>query len=277
MDEEDASNAEEAWTTGEEATVWPPDLYDDVPGTETTADVISMDADDEDVPPECPEGSPCDDDDPCTLEDTCNAAGECIGEPMFCDDGDPCTIGDFCLDGECAPGPDLCECDTDDDCTKLDDGDPCNGQVVCQLSPMPSTCKLDPETVIDCSKYEPGQCHNFVCDPEAGGCVQEPTNEDGACDDDDPCTLENKCVAGECVGDPLEACGIGLPCVFGNDCTEGFECMETMPGGYCSWDDCEAFPCPEGASCHKLFLGQLPVCARNCVSDQDCRTDEGYT
>ncbi|MBM4387723.1 MAG: hypothetical protein FJ088_08290, partial [Deltaproteobacteria bacterium] len=35
-----------------------------------------------------------------------------------CSDGDECTAGDFCISGECEPGSNICECDSDDDCGK---------------------------------------------------------------------------------------------------------------------------------------------------------------
>jgi hypothetical protein len=168
------------------------------------------------------------------------AAQGCVTVPIedggTCNDGLFCTVGETCQGGVCAGGAPLdcsqearpCEvataCDEAlDQCqfgpiaagTSCDDGlactedDQCDGAGTCSGTPL--ACE--------------GLCHTGSCDPDSGTCVNRPAGSlcgdrtdcasqcdasgscvdqeaaDGtACDDGDPDTTEDQCVAGECTG-----------------------------------------------------------------------------
>jgi hypothetical protein len=57
-----------------------------------------------------------------------------------------------------------------------------------------------------------------------GGC-SDPTNAGSPCDDNNPCTVNDRCQGGSCVGTPAD----GIPCDDGNPCTQGDSCQ----GGIC--------------------------------------------
>lgn len=156
-----------------------------------------------DVPPACELGTPCDDGDSCTVDDQCGAQGECAGTPMDCDDGDPCTDGDACVDGECISGDDVCQCQLDEDCSAHEDGNLCNGTLVCDSESFPFTCVVDPDTVPTCEANEPEQCATWGCLPGTGECVLIATKEGESCDDNDECTTGDVCVGTTCQGTEL--------------------------------------------------------------------------
>ncbi|MFH1532386.1 MAG: hypothetical protein ABIK09_16805 [Pseudomonadota bacterium] len=194
----------------------------------------------------------CDDQNPCT-DDSCTETGGCAHVPNVadCDDGDPCTVADECGAGLCAGTPVSCDCATDADCLPLEDGDLCNGTLVCDTGGLPFQCVVDPETVIGCPQAEgvDAPCLVPACDGEVGECGFAPGPDGVPCDDGDPCTIADTCAAGTCApgaaancndGDPCtdDACepGVGctqtpniLPCEDGDVCTVGDACQ----GGLC--------------------------------------------
>jgi hypothetical protein len=174
----------------------------------------------------------CDDADACTTADRC-ALGLCGGVATVCDDGDPCT-NDHCdaSSGACvfeqAPA---CACSVDEDCPSAgpcisrtcgaaglcvdtvlagpcSDGSLCTQGDTCQAG----VCVGGP---VDCADSD--ACTADGCDP-ATGCVHAPA--DGPpCDDQDPCTVADACVAGACVGAP-KSCDLGSECTVGQ-CVAG--------------------------------------------------------
>jgi len=117
-----------------------------------------------------------------------------------CDDGNACTAPDTCVSGACVPGLKVCECSIAAEC---DDGNPCTDD----------TCP-------------------------ANACVH--TANTAPCEDGDPATLGDRCVASACVPGPR--CGDGT-------CARPTETCATCPadcGGACpvretlcsdGWDD----------------------------------------
>ena len=75
-------------------------------------------------------------------------------------------------------------CDDDDLCTINDtcQGGECVGEFGCADQPA---------------------CHDVSCDPSVGSCVLSPHPDGTACDDDNPCTVDDVCETGECNGDFL--------------------------------------------------------------------------
>ena len=201
----------------------------------------------------------CDDGNPCTTSDAC-AAGTCLGEPVDCDDenpctddacngtgtcehpantapcddSDPCTAADLCQEGQCSGTSVFCDCQIDDDCAALEDGDSCNGTLVCDLGVYPYRCKVDPTTVVTCPEPEGENafCLAVACDPATGTCLEVPHLEGFLCDDADACTVNEKCGDGVCVA------GVAVNCNDGNLCTDdtcdaAFGCVHTPNSAEC--------------------------------------------
>ena len=179
--------------------------------------------------------APCNDFNSCTVNDVCDG-GQCSGEPMDCDDGDPCTT-DSCFFGACQNSEITCNDNnlcTDDACvggicefthnnTACDDGNGCTENDACSdglCSGTPVDCDDgDPCTTDSCTQ---GACSNIDinCD-DGSACTDDScgangcqfTNNQNACDDVDPCTVDDQCVSGICVGTPID-------CDDGNSCTD---------------------------------------------------------
>ena len=209
----------------------------------------------------------CDDGDPCTA-DACDPATGCASTPVDapCDDGNPCTVGDACVEGACVGGADLCECDTDADCAAFDDGNACNGVLVCDKSGPTPTCQIAAGSVVTCDGGG-GACSKPACVPATGLC--EPTAlPDGApCDDGDPCTLGDACAAGACVGPTAASCDDGNPCTA--DICGPAGCSYAPAEGPCD----DSNPCTAGDACAAgACVGGPNQCG--CTTDDDCATQD---
>ena len=187
-------------------------------------------------------GSPvaCDDGNPCT-DDLCDGLGGCDfqANALACDDGDPCTLADQCSDGTCAGVAVTCDCQADADCAALEDGDLCNGTLICDVATLPFECEVDPDSVITCPGPPPGPdqpCLAAACDPEDGACGLVPTAEGALCDDGDPCTVGELCVDGACLGGVAPNCNDGNPCTD-DACDPVSGCVNVPNDAPCSDDD----------------------------------------
>ena len=142
-----------------------------------------------------PAAGACSDDDPCTVDDEC-AEGECVGKPKACQDSNECTEG-FCneLSGTCVQTPVDGECDDSNACTV---GDVCNAGV-CAGAPK------------DCA--DDNECTKDVCELVAEEAVCKHKPAPGPCEDGNPCTQEDVCIGGNCLGG-LQIC----PCQVDEDC-----------------------------------------------------------
>jgi hypothetical protein len=100
--------------------------------------------------------------DPMCLEPRC-IDGWCdadeVGDGTPCTDGQIETQGDACKAGLCVPGPQVCVCSVDAECSVYDDLNVCNGTLVCD-----------------------------GCD-----CLLKATEPGAPCDDGDPQTLGDLC------------------------------------------------------------------------------------
>jgi hypothetical protein len=104
----------------------------------------------------------------------------------------------------------------------------------------------------------------------------------------------NGCFGAHFVVDPADnkckldgkTTNVGAPCMATSPGVCGIEqsasCLDPKlddyPGGYCNVDPCtnkEGNLCPIGASC-VLLNGENGQCFKNCASDSDCRTGDGY-
>jgi hypothetical protein len=158
----------------------------------------------------------CEDGNPCT-DDECGEAG-CVFpfNQDDCDDGDPCTVADECKEGVCAGVPVSCDCTGDADCLALEDGDVCNGTLVCAAGTLPFQCKVKPGSVVSCPQPTgvDAVCLSALCDKVTGQCSLVPANEGKACDDVDACTAGDHCASGVCMP------GLAVNCNDGNGCTD---------------------------------------------------------
>ena len=239
------------------------------------------------------DGGACEDGNPCTVADHC-AAGTCFGDPVecddgnpctdnlctdtggceypandaFCDDGNPCTLADKCVAGECVGTPVACDCQSDEDCLALEDGNLCNGLLVCDTAQLPYQCVVDPNTEVTCEEPagENSFCLESSCDGATGECSFVPAHESFLCDNDDACTVGDLCVDGVCTA------GLGVNCNDGDPCTDdsceaAAGCVHVQNEAPC--DDGE--PCTVGEHCAQgQCIGGVPL---DCNDDNVCTLD----
>ena len=214
----------------------------------------------------------CDDGDPCTLDACDPVSGACGFTPLDglpCEDGNACTVDDSCVAGVCEPGV-PCQVDSPLACEALeaDEGDPCNGALA--YDEDAHTCVVAPGSVVSCAQtgLEP-PCVRVRCDPADGACRPLPVPDGEACDDEDPCTLGDRCEAGICAGDPVH-CEDGDPCTD-DTCEPAVGCRHLPNARACDDGDyCTVFDyCYDGAC-----VPGPRLC--DCVDDTDCeRVDDG--
>lgn len=172
----------------------------------------------------------CEDNNPCTSNDCAPASG-CLNTPntLPCNDNNACTINDTCGGGLCT-GP-ARDCDDEAECT-IDGCDPATG---CTTDYREGTCDDgDACTIGDeclmgmcasagvdtCNDYKP--CTTDNCNPLTG-CYHTNLPNLTVCDDNNPCTDNDKCWLGFCGGD-------------GPDCNDENECTDdscTLPDQIC--------------------------------------------
>ncbi|MBM4352194.1 MAG: hypothetical protein FJ109_00115 [Deltaproteobacteria bacterium] len=265
-------------------------------------------------------GTSCDDGDVCTLADHCES-GECLGTGINCndsnvcttdecdptggckysfnkadcDDGDPCTVSDVCSQGKCGGYPVACDCKTTADCLVLEDGDVCNGKLVCDTKQLPHKCIVDLKTVVECAapKGVGAECLAPSCNPLTGECSFVPAAEGKACSDGSACTHSETCADGTCAGGKPVNCNDGNPCTDdscdaatgckfapntaacedGNPCTVGDQCG----GGSCASG--KAQDCNDGNPCTDDSCEPLKGCVHQpnqlpCSDSNECTTGD---
>jgi hypothetical protein len=241
---------------------------------------------------------PCNDDNPCT-DDSCDETGGCIftANQNDCDDELPCTIGDHCKDSICAGTAVECGCQSDADCSELEDGDLCNGTLYCDTSSLPFECALVPDSAIECPAPNGPHvdCLQASCDAQTGACSIAPDNDGLACNDSDLCTIGETCTLGECSGGDALNCNDGNVCTDdlcegdsgcqhepnekscqdGSICTVNDSCMDTecLPGQPLACDDnneCTDDTCAPNIGC--LFEPNESQCndANPCTTGDHC-------
>jgi len=150
-------------------------------------------------------------------------AAVALADATTCDDGDPCTLQSQCKAGKCAAtGKNACGCKTDADCTQHDNGNACDGILVCDTSGSQSRCVVKADSAVAC---EPGKdtCKPAQCDPKDGACKPQPAADGVLCDDGDDCTTDDVCSAGTCAG-ATTIC----------PCQEDADCAKSEDGNMCN-------------------------------------------
>ena len=165
------------------------------------------------------------------------ASGQCLLESAkdgtACSDGDPCSSGDLCQDGVCASGSGyICEkCAVDADCAYLDGANLCVGTHKCDAG----KCVIDPETMLTKPTIT---CYSAACDPDSGQFVLSELSDGTACDDQNLCTVLDKCAKGVCKG-------TAKVCDDGNMCTQ--DTCDTETG--CVNSPLTEVPCDDDDKC----------------------------
>ncbi len=180
--------------------------------------------------------------------------GGCSAKPTnegkACGDAEVC-LSRACQSGTCVSAP-SCPCTTDAECAAKDDGDLCNGTLVCDHSLPKAHCVADPATVPVCVASLPDSCLATVCDPKTGGCVLGAQEDGGPCEDGSSCTTAEFCVSGSCVAGKLKpscACKADGDCAIyddGDACTGVWGCVLGPTGGSCGLKPGTVPSCPKG-------------------------------
>ncbi len=180
------------------------------------------------------EANKCDDANDCT-KDTCDPKSGCKNESLNatpCEDGDPCSGPDACDSGFCKAGGDLCVCKVNDDCKKLEDGDLCNGTLICKQVGGASKCVVDEATLVKCD--DGNMCTGNSCDKQTGKCSTK--NLAISCDDKNVCTQGDKCGADPktgkyaCVPGAAKDCDDKVACTV-DTCDAGKGCQNVSAQG----------------------------------------------
>jgi len=200
-----------------------------------------------------------------------------------CDDGNPCTLDDRCREGACVPGQNVCLCTQDQDCQPYEDGNRCNGTLVCDNRRVPHVCIVDPATVVRCDPSNDRPCLANRCDPQSGLCVMTPVDEGMACDDGLPCSKEDRCRAGVCEGIAY-SCDDGLACT--TDACDGLGgCSHDLQPYFCLVPDGDGHvsclpdrATPPGDPCRTCDPRQDPLgwtyTASPCDDQDPCTRDD---
>jgi hypothetical protein len=204
----------------------------------------------------------CDDGNICT-DDSCDVNLGCVYayNTTDCDDGNPCTLDDYCAEGICTGDANpACQCQTDADCKAQEDGNLCNGTLVCKAY----KCQVNPATVVKCDKSNDGDCKVTYCLPETGKCVTADFENGKPCNDDNVCTLVDVCVAGACSGSLQQQCDDGNVCTD-DACDPQLGCIAVPNNDSCDDGD----PCTGGDVCDEGVCqpGSQALCNDTCIPD----------
>lgn len=181
---------------------------------------------------------------------TGKCAFKAINEFGVCNDNNACTKDDGCSGGQCLGGVNSCNCKAKSDCDGYEDGNACNGTLVCTPSGL---CALDPTTVKYCPSAQDSICVKNTCNVTSGKCEMIPTFAFTPCTDGNPCTHLDMCEAGKCApGTNVCTCAKDGDCA---DKEDGILCNGTL---YC---DKASFGC-------KVNPGTVIVCDNGSQSCQ---------
>ncbi|MCB9730724.1 MAG: hypothetical protein H6746_19795 [Deltaproteobacteria bacterium] len=213
----------------------------------------------------CIGGTPptCDDGNPCNGMETCDGVLGCLkGKPDKCDDLNPCTLDTCDAVGGCqhALNP-ACACSTTADCAAKDTPGLCDGTLIC----LAGLCQVDPATVVSCDTSGDSDCERTVCNGATGLCEVD-LQQGLGCSDGDPCTTQDVCVDGVCLGTPKSCGALDTACLVGV-CQSSNGLCTTAPrneGGSCA----DTNPCTTGETCQAgVCVGTLLDCSS---LDGDC-------
>ncbi len=238
----------------------------------------------------------CDDENACTV-DKCNPIAGCLNLPAAassaCDDGDPCTQGDSCQQGQCESGQSVCQCKTNSDCNKFEDGDLCNGTLYCDKAGGSAyTCKVNPASVITCATASNSACQTNTCVASTGQCKLVVAPGNTPCSDGEACTTGDFCESGQCQGGTNTCyCESDADCQAkedGNLCNGKLFCnkasaqCQVNPASVVTCQTVDETAClknlcnPKEGKCHLLPLKDGKVCddGNPCTPNETCSKGE---
>ncbi len=221
----------------------------------------------------------CDDQNPCTA-DTCATATGCASTPApaTCNDGDVCTTGDTCQTGKCTGSPTSCDdqnpcttdtCQTGTGCVHwaavgvCDDGNACTVSDACTAGACQGGVPRDCGDGVACTVDD--------CVP-ATGCTHVAGT--GPCEDGNPCTVNDSCAGGACIGGGGASCEDGTPCTL-DGCDPKSGCTHTpKDGGACTdKNDCTVNDACKGGVC--VGDGQPTCDDQNPCTKDECTPGSG--
>ncbi|MFC1654515.1 RCC1 domain-containing protein [Myxococcota bacterium] len=166
----------------------------------------------------------CDDNDVCNGSETCSAGSCNSGTSLDCNDNEVCTTD------SCDP---VSGCQYANNSNPCDDGNPCTTPDVCSSGTCSgqtgNRCTSDP-----CLAACVPQGASYICDVT-------PDFPPAACNDADPCTENDTCSGGNCVGTAKDCSGAAT-----DDCHEGYCASGT---GVCQERPLDGTPCDDGVNC----------------------------
>ncbi len=128
--------------------------------------------------------------------------GQCAMTPVKqggCDDGNPCTANETCIGGSCKASANVCQCQSDADCSAKEDGNVCNGTLYCDFKAFPHVCVVNPATTVVCPTADDTSCQARKCQPKTGQCPLVALPDNVTCEaDGNPCTASDACQQGQC-------------------------------------------------------------------------------
>ena len=193
----------------------------------------------------------CDDGNVCTA-DSCEEG--CLNEATEgnCSDGDFCTWNDLCFQTECIGGAGAV-CEDGNSCTEST----CTPELGCTYSLIEDPCCTGSVNVCDDGDI----CTFDQCAPGTGECINEPFK--GPCEDGNPCTLQDTCFSGLCLG-------------FTKDCSDGNSCTLDECGvtGVCLHPPLDGGACDDGKECTVDDACSFGVCAGN---DSACVCEPNFS
>ncbi len=186
--------------------------------------------------PLLPDGTACNDGNASTTNDAC-AAGACSGVDhcvsVVCVAADQCHVAGTCVDH--AAG--TCSNPAAPNGTPCDDLDPSTTGDACRAG---ACAGVDHCLGVVCTAHD--QCHvPGVCtDHLTGVCGNPPAPDGTVCDDGDPTTTNDTCIAGSCGG--ADHC-VGVTCSAMDQCHTAGVCVDHSTG------ECSTPTAADGASC----------------------------
>ena len=209
----------------------------------------------------------CDDDNVCTT-DSCDPTSGCqhVNNATACSDGNGCTVGDACSGGKCSPGANTCQCTVTPDCLALEDGNVCNGTLMCDTKTLPYKCVVDPATIVTCTPPV-GTCAVGTCAPTTGTCSYVPQNNGQSCNaDNNACTVGDACSGGKCIAGSVANCDDGNACTS-DSCSSATGCAHAPLAVACT----DGNPCTLGDICSQGVC--TPGSLKDCNDGNACTID----
>lgn len=153
--------------------------------------------------------------------------------------------------GPAQPPDWLDECQSNKDCAKYGDNNPCNGVLRCDKTAAPTRCVHKVGSTVSCPTNADHVCAVNTCQPGTGACAMTPQPKGVPCVDGDPCTIKSACDgAGQCKPiTSVSACGCktSSDCAVktkANPCAGSWFCAkETYPWA-CKLNPATAVKCP---------------------------------